>query len=80
MLQAGNITGKGTMKKNSNVHLHSETIFVTPTDCILTYSHPDSRTDGLCKLNMTGWPHIVFDVSSYRHIFMSHYAVFSLPL
>jgi len=69
----GNVAGKGKIQESSNtpdIQLHSENaISITLTDGSLLYAHPDSRINEVGILNMTGWPRIVFDVSSQETSF-----------
>jgi E3 ubiquitin-protein ligase UBR3 len=69
----GDVAGKGKIQESSNaldIQLHSENaISVTLTDGSLLYAHPDSKIDEVGILNMTGWPRVVFDVSSQETSF-----------
>ncbi|CAM0878719.1 unnamed protein product [Alopecurus aequalis] len=69
----GNVAGKGKIQESNDaqdVEMHPENaISVTLTDGSILYAHPDSRIDELGILNMTGWPHVVFDVSSQETSF-----------
>ncbi|KAM0859475.1 hypothetical protein ACQ4PT_047171 [Festuca glaucescens] len=69
----GNVAGKGKIQESSNapdIQLHSENaISVTLTDGSLLYAHQDSKIDEVGILNMTGWPRVVFDVSSQETSF-----------
>uniref|UniRef100_A0ACD5TSD6 Uncharacterized protein n=1 Tax=Avena sativa TaxID=4498 RepID=A0ACD5TSD6_AVESA len=69
----GNVAGKGKIQESRNtpdIQLHSENaISITLTDGSLLYARPDSRINEVCILNMTGWPRIVFDVSSQETSF-----------